>query len=311
MLDFFVFGAGADLLSKATVANSDLLTYETNFKNKLQTKVKTQNTDMTDCEKQAYRLMNLSPQKTELESFATLADKVRKESIGLLTQQDPAYDKISNATISYPKNAEDAMSEWTDSLKQASADDEYTKFDDAALLTAAVIYSPAQTKDASKDTQKEAGFCDDVAKIDVSEKALDTDPSITLSWLAIKKPELGASILARAFGRIANQSSNSFANDLTCLKDKASDATATEDFADWFSAKVSVALSKNQQITISNIGCFLSASDATLSLKSTDDKTSSHLFRALQIAEVSGTTVPDSCASLAKSENSKAGDVCR
>ncbi|HWU41836.1 MAG TPA: hypothetical protein VN132_00320, partial [Bdellovibrio sp.] len=64
MLDFFVFGAGADLLSKATVANSDLLTYETNFKNKLQTKVKTQNTDMTDCEKQAYRLMNLSPQKT-------------------------------------------------------------------------------------------------------------------------------------------------------------------------------------------------------------------------------------------------------
>ncbi len=313
LFDFFISGKGSGIFDKVQLKSEDILKLYQNstVKQTLHKRIGSQTAVITSCEKSYYQTLNLYPQPSQLKSFQDKIEILRKEAVSLVGPQDPAHDKILSATFTYPKTPGDITKSWGTSLQE---DMEYEpnetarieKYDDATMFTLAVISSALP--------QDNNYLCGNLIDLDVSDKTLSTDASVKVSWLSVRYPQIGLAIVAHELGHIVDQFSTSFGNLQICLKDKhTSSIYAGEDFADWFSTKTMLELSKNEHIQTENFGCFFAASNETLSLKNSDakDPHSSDLYRALQIHLQLGNKLPASCEALAKQEDAKATDQCQ
>lgn len=289
-LNYFVNGDGAAIIEKIDLKSIDLMKiYQSStIKTDLQTNSQSQDTNVKTCQTRFYQTNYVYPSADDIAKFKVLAEKVRKSAAGLLPAGDPAIDKVMNAQIQYPKSAPDMANDWVLALHD---DLNYEPQEIARMKTydTSAMYVLAMVTALMPD--KSNPLCGNLIDLEVSDKTLPTDDFISLSWISVRNPKLGAPILAHEFGHIVDTYSKAFADARVCVRDKqGTDQYAGEDFADWFSTKVSMDLKTTQKVDSDNIGCFFAASDSSISLvnSSTTDVHSSDLYRALQIATAKG-----------------------
>lgn len=313
LMSFFLSDQVSGILEKIQLQPDDLqkLYAKSNIKANLEKLLASSQKDLAECETKFYQTLNLYPQANEIEKFKKLEPLIRESASSLLSSQDATRDIVLKAAIRYPKSADQAAQDWIADLQsnmeyESNEIKRYATYDDATLFTFAVIFARA-----AKDRNH---LCQDLVDLDITDKTLPVDESISLSWLSIKQPQLGMSILAHELGHIVDLYSSDMGTERLCLREKqSSDQYAAEDFADWFSARVALQLEKNQHLHAENLGCFLAMSDKTLSLtnSSKEDSHSSHLFRALQFAAGVNQKIPQTCSTLASQESSKATQACQ
>lgn len=313
LFDFFISGAGSAILEKTELDSEDLLALyqKSSFKTTLQNRMTSQDALIKSCETSYYQSLNLYPQAADLSNFKAKVELVRTEVANLVGAQDPAYDRIIAASFDYPKTPAEVTKEWVNTLKSDMAFEpneiaRTASYDDATMFLLAVIFS---------STPNDINYlCGKMIDLDVSDKTLTTNAAVKVSWVSVRYPRVGLAIVAHELGHIVDQHSTSFGNQQICVKNKQpSSIHAGEDFADWFSSKTMIQLGKNEHFESENFGCFLAASNETLSLKNADNKDphSSGLYRALQINIQLGKKTPASCQTLARQENSKATESCQ
>ncbi|WP_374077735.1 hypothetical protein [Bdellovibrio bacteriovorus] len=261
------------------------------------------------CERNFYKAINLYPQNSEIGAFKETSEKVRAQVLTMLSPQDPAYEVIRNAPLYMPADAKTIATRWTTRLKDFMQDarqerENFKKLDNASLVVLGTIFSLIYT-----DEDK---ICSEVADLNISDATNTIDKGIKVSWLSVKSPAYGISILAHELGHLVSKYSNSFASQKVCLADKNASLYVEEDFADVIAAKASLQLQNTLSTKQGNFGCLFASVEQTPALKNADphDVHASGLYRAIQIAQLRKESLPESCKTALQQEAPKALNAC-
>lgn len=262
------------------------------------------------CEKEMTKAMNLYPQESEVTAFKATTEQVRKQVLSLLSAQDPTYSVVQKAVVYSPMTNDKAVKFWAQSLKDMAADskdavNDLKNLDTAGTFTLATILSMTSTK---KPTN-----CFHLVDLNISDATHTIDTGIKASWLSVKKPSYGVAILAHEFGHLVSKFSQSYYSQKSCLAGKQGNTKfMEEDFADVIAGKV-LANMQNSVNGKSNYGCMFASLEEAPSLQAgttASDVHSSGLFRALQLAQLSKTAIPESCKQAVQEQTPKALDKC-
>nr|WP_295905688.1 hypothetical protein [uncultured Bdellovibrio sp.] len=262
------------------------------------------------CEKNFYRAINLYPQTSEIGAFKETSEKVRAQVLQVLSQQDPAYQVVQKAPLYMPQDAKAIAARWSKAVKDSAEDarqeqENFKKLDSPSLMVLGTIFSLIYTADDKT--------CDEIVDLGISDATNTLDKGIKVSWISVKAPAYGASILAHEFGHLISKYSNAYGSQKACLADKQGTTKyIEEDFADVIASKVSVGLQNTLGKKQGNFGCLLASTDALPSLKNQDptDVHSATLYRAIQVALMRKESLPESCKTAVQVENPKAVNSC-
>jgi hypothetical protein len=271
-------------------------------------------TESARCEVLFYQSMNLAPKKDDLEKFEVLKEHVRKASLSLLSQSDPAYAIVEKANFYLPNNPEENVNLWHDGFKEA-----VKSVSERALETA--NYGPTEAfltafgYSLRKDP-KVNGLCDDMYDPTIIDAITPQDGASRLSWLTVRYPMYGISVLAHEIGHVIAKNSKQFSGQMTCISEQnRTDKYTAEDFADMVAVKTERNLEADGiDLTgkKANVGCLFAGLNPAESLinKNQSDAHSSNLFRAVKFALYRKQEIPASCKAMAQQESPNVLNSC-
>ncbi|MFV3407233.1 hypothetical protein ACNH6C_01420 [Bdellovibrio bacteriovorus] len=265
------------------------------------------------CEVRMYQGLNLYPEVKDVTAFHETVEVVREQVLKNLNSQDPAYEIVKKISVYMPESINDLSKSLAQSLTDRARTDmlqvEMLKKMDASstLMLGALLSQTLGENDM---------LCDDLVNLGISDFASPGLTGIKVSWMSVKLPTYGVSILAHEFAHHVFAHAKQFETAKACLTEK-QDSTQflNEDFSDVLAAKVVSQLQNVLPKKQSNYGCFFASEEADPSLKvkvveGVKAVHSSGLYRALQIAQVRKETIPDTCKKLVSGQNSKALKSC-
>lgn len=317
---YFALGNGSKALdqemSRSPLQMADLIALYQNSSLKTDTRKGMESTAKLpeQCKVKFYQSINLYPQKSEVDRFQKLSEQTRQAALSLLSQNDPAYARISSVQINLPTTAEENTKSYLrmlSSKKDMFADDinELKAMSDSAFFTL-VLLNALDAGDDGIDCDKL------IPSAEISDSTLAADGFLRVSWFSVRYPQVGVSILAHELGHSVFAYSNSIEVTRQCLKSKKdnSDKYLNEDYADIFAAKTNVVLQNQFSIKTENFGCAFIYNLTNTSLLNMDpnDPHSSGLYRAIQVATHSGQALPESCQQMIQQGGfQSAGVVCQ
>ncbi|MNK82941.1 hypothetical protein D3C87_1027320 [compost metagenome] len=269
--------------------------------------------DSAKCESSFYQSINLAPKKDEIERFEILKEQVKKASLSLLSPSDPAYAVVEKTDFYLPYNSEENVKAWRDGFKVAVNNSKKrishtVNFGVAESFLTAFVNAMVDTSDS--------GLCDGIYDPSLIDSITPEDGASRLSWMTVRYPKYGISVLAHEIGHVIFKHSKQFSQQMTCIKEQnGSDKYTAEDFADLLAIKAEKNL-EDMGVDLrdkkGNVGCLFASARIGEGLTNTtpEDNHSSHLFRALKFALYRKQELPASCQALARSEKSNVLTSC-
>jgi hypothetical protein len=265
------------------------------------------------CEASFYQSINLAPKKEELAKFEVLKVQVKKASLSLLSQSDPAYAIVQNTDFNLPYDSEENVKFWLDKFKE---DIRITKSRIAQNSQFGVVESFMTAFLNSLTNPSDEGLCAGMYDPSLIDSITPEDGASRLSWMTVRYPQYGISVLAHEIGHVVQKHSKQFSPQIACIKEQnGSDKYTSEDFADLLAIKTEKNLEDlgvDLRDKKGNVGCFFASTRVGEGLTNTtpEDNHSSHLFRALKFALYRKQELPASCKALARADKSNVLTSC-
>lgn len=262
------------------------------------------------CETRIYQGLNLYPEAKDVAAFQEKVEVVREQVLKNLNSQDPAYEIVKKISVYMPESINDLSKSLAQSLTDRARTDKLQvemllKMDTSSTLMLGALLSQTFGENDM--------LCDDLVNLSVSDFASPGLTGIKASWMSVKLPTYGVSILAHEFAHHVFAHAKQFETAKACLTEKqGSTQFLNEDFSDVLAAKVVSQLQNVLPKKQSNYGCFFASEEKNPSIKIENAEAvhSSGLYRALQIAQARKETIPDTCKKLVSEQNSKALNSC-
>lgn len=269
--------------------------------------------DSAKCETSFYQSINLAPKKEDLAKFENLKNHVKKASLSLLSQSDPAYAIVENTDFYLPYNSEENVKMWREKFKEAIIESKEVIAHSANFgVVEAFLTGFTNALVGSKDSS----LCDGMYDPTLIDSITPEDGASRLSWMTVVYPKYGISVLAHEIGHVVFRHSKQFNPQIACIKEQnGNDKYTAEDFADLLAIKAEKNL-EDLGVDLSdqkgNVGCLFASTRVGEGLVNTtpEDNHSSHLFRALKFALYRKQELPASCKALARSEKSNVLTNC-
>lgn len=314
-LEALLLGEAHEEIDKLSYSESDF--FQTYKRAKLETRYNDiqdfKAGDSAKCETSFYQSINLAPKENEIKNFETLKDQVKKASLSLLGASDPAYAVVEKTDFFLPYNSTESVKLWGAAFKEAvrSSKAEIQRVAAYGLPEAYVMAITNSLVDNSA-----ASLCDGMYDPNLIDSITPEDGASRLSWMTVRYPRYGISVLAHEMGHVIYKHSKQFAPQISCIKEQnRSDKYTAEDFADLIAVKTEKSMeAAGVDLTgkKSNVGCLFASLRIGEGLTNTtpEDSHSSHLFRALKFALYRKQELPPSCKMLARAENSNVLTSC-
>ncbi|AHZ86649.1 hypothetical protein [Bdellovibrio bacteriovorus] len=262
------------------------------------------------CEVRIYQGLNLYPEVKDVTAFQEKVEVVREQVLKNLNSQDPAFEIVKKIAVYMPESINDLSKSLVQSLNDRARTDrlqveKLLKMDASTTLLLGSLLSQTLGENDL--------LCEDLVNLNISDFASPGLTGIKVSWMSVKLPTYGISILAHEFAHHVFAHAKQFESAKACLADKqGSQQFLNEDFSDVLAAKVVLQLQNVLPKKQSNYGCFFASEEKDPSLKVDGAQAvhSSGLYRALQIAQVRKELIPDTCKKLVTAQNSKALNSC-
>jgi hypothetical protein len=269
--------------------------------------------DSAKCESSFYQSINLAPQVEEVKKFDIVKDQVKKASLSLLNKSDAAYAVVEKTDFFLPYNSTESVGLWGAAFKEdiRSSTAEVQRVTQYGVREAYVM-AVTNALVNNSDTL----LCDGMYDPGLIDSITPEDGVSRLSWMTVRYPQYGISVLAHEIGHVVYKHSKDFSAQIACIKEQnGSDKYTAEDFADLLAIKTEKSLADlgvDLNGKKANVGCLFASLRVGEGLTNTtpEDNHSSHLFRALKFALYRKQDLPVSCKALARTEKSNVLTSC-
>lgn len=310
-----IFGDLKEITNQFNPNKSDL--YQIFINSKIQTKLAEKIQSITGsnqtCADNYFTAINLSPTKSEIETFKSKVPSLVDTAKTLLKNHEKSIEALDRINVIYPANNEEISKLFLNHAKIKIANSQATtksikNYDLNSTYTTALI--------ATLSNGLNSDVCKSFIDMDIYDKAYQETEDIYLSWYSIKFPMKGFGILSHEIGHLVekNKGDKIYPATPQCLKEKhnKSEKYYSEDYADTFAAQLMANLEKKGDYTFKNFACdfqlFRNTPPSLTQIVNTDIH-SSELFRALLIEVESGKTLSPQCQELIN-KHQELGKVC-
>lgn len=294
-------------LSMDTIRNN-LAT--SNFKARLNKRIQDAPNLISSCETRIYQGLNLYPENKDVTAFQQSVEMVREQVLKNLNSQDPAFEIVKKIAVYMPETINELSQSWAQTLTDQARTDQLQSEKLADMNASSVLMLGALLSQTFGETDM---LCEDLVNLSISDFASPGLSGIKASWMSVKFPTYGISILAHEFAHHVFAHSKQFESTKDCLTDKQGTTQfLNEDFSDVLAAKVVAQLQNSLPKKQSNYGCLFASEEKNpvLKIEEANAVHSSGLYRALQIAQTRKEIIPDTCKKLVAAQNSKALNTC-
>lgn len=269
--------------------------------------------DAAKCETSFYQSINLAPTKEDIEKFDDLKNQVKKASLSLLNSSDPAHAVVEKTNFSLPYNSEESVGLWRDAFKEEIRKNKES-IARSGQFGAIEAYVLAITN--SLTVHLETSLCDGMYDPNLIDAITPEDGASRLSWLTVRYPQYGITVLAHEIAHVVFQHSNYFESEKQCIREQnKTDKYTAEDFADLLAIRAEAHIEKSGMDLTgkkANVGCLFASTQIGegFTNQNPNDTHSSHLSRAVKYALYRKQELPASCKALARAEKSNVLNSC-
>ena len=259
--------------------------------------------DSGKCEQAFYQSINLAPKKNEIARFEILKEQVKKASLSLLSPEDPAYAVVQKIDFYLPYDSEENARVWTEGFNEDVA---FSKAEIARVSQYEATESYILALANALSPPGDVGLCDNLYDPSLIDSITPEDGASRLSWMTVRYPRYGISILAHEINHVVYKHSKRFQPQIACITEQnGTEKYTAEDFADLMAIKTEKILGDfgvDMADKKGNLGCLFASSRIGEGLDNTtpEDSHSSHLFRAVKFALYRQQDIPMSCKTLAR-----------